>query len=203
MNIEEMIKEGTYSRDYRKYTTEYSLNPAIAFAINILSNPSDKDRVLDPCCGSGSILIERQRIKPCFAYGIDIDPKALDGARENIRAASLCYVDRQNEYKTGCIILKHANILEQKFPEGYFTKIISNLPYGIHTGSKEKNKELYTFLPQACEKWLIKNGQAIFLTQAKKLLKESFKQNPTFELIQEIPLQVRGLTPSIFIYQKK
>ena len=33
-----------------------------------------------------------------------------------------------------------------KFPNNYFTKIISNLPYGIHSGSREKNKELYKFL---------------------------------------------------------
>lgn len=190
MNIDQLITKGTFERYYRKCTLKASLNPAIAYAMNYLAGLDDKDRVLDPCCGVGTLLIERQLLKPCICVGVDIDPKALDGAKQNVEAAGVE------------IELRHGDIKDKKFPEGCFTKIISNLPYGIHTGSREKNIKLYRFLADESIKWLKSGGKAVFITNAKSLLRNSFAFNPSWQLLSEDQVKVRGLNLSIFVYQK-
>lgn len=190
MDITKIIEQGTYPRNYRKCTLPSSINPAVAYAMNILGEISPKDRILDPACGTATILIERQLLNPCLCFGVDIDPRTLECARENIEAAGVN------------IELKHGDIKDQKFPKGYFTKIISNLPYGIHTGSRGKNVGLYKFLADKGADWLKRGGKAIFLTNAKSLLRNTFAHNPSWELISEIPVQVSGLNLSIFIFER-
>lgn len=185
-----MINQGTFERKYRKQTFEASLNPAIAYALNHLAGLDEKDRILDPCCGTGTILIERQLLKPAICVGVDINPKYLDMAKENMKAAGVE------------IELKHGDITTKKFPNNYFTKIISNLPYGIHSGSREKNKELYKFLADKAINWLKVGGKAVFLTNSKSLLRNAFAYNPNWQLIEEIPLISGGLNLSIFVYQR-
>jgi tRNA (guanine6-N2)-methyltransferase len=209
MNINELVKEGTFDRSYRKKTFEASLNPAIAFALNKLAGLDDEDRILDPCCGTATILIERQLLKPAICIGVDINPKYLEMAKENIEAAHLpvtAGTERTPESKdpgqARMTILKHGDITGKKFPDNYFTKIISNLPFGIHSGSREKNKQLYKFLADKAVRWLKPGGTAVFITNAKSLLRDIFAHNPTWELLEEIPLEVSNLKLSIFIFRK-
>lgn len=190
MDIQELIVKGTFPREYRKCTLKYSLSPPIAYAMNLLAELDEKDRVLDPFCGAGTILIERQLLKSCICVGVDIDPRALDCAKQNIEAAKVE------------IELKHGNIMDKKFSEGYFTKIISNLPYGIHVGSREKNIELYRFLADEAIKWLKTGGKAVFITNAKSVLRNAFAFNPSWQLLSENQVKVRGLNLVIFVYQK-
>jgi tRNA (guanine6-N2)-methyltransferase len=194
MDIQGLIQEGTFPREYRKCSQDSSLNPAIAYALNQLAGLDEKDRILDPCCGTGTILIERQLLKPCISVGVDINPKSLACAQENIKAA---FSDNK------IVQLKHGNIIEQKFPNGYFTKIISNLPFGVHSGSRENNIKLYRFLADESHNWLRSDGKAVFFTQAKTLLKKSFEFSGHWDLIDEISLELGGLTPSIFVFQKR
>jgi tRNA (guanine6-N2)-methyltransferase len=236
MNIQDLITQGTFERTYRVCTQTSSLNPAIAYAMNQLAELESKDRVLDPCCGTGTILIERQLLLPCECVGVDIDPRALECARKNTEAyrhpelvegslvsdegAIQGTLNTTNSSKEtditkfvrdssatpqndkSDITLKHADITTLKFQEQYFTKIISNLPYGIHSGSREKNIKLYRFLSDESIKWLRVGGKAVFITQAKTLLRNSFAFNESWELVEEIPLTFGGLDPSIFVYQR-
>ena len=191
MDLNELISQGTFQRDYRVCTTPYSLNPAVAYAMNQLVGLDENDRVLDPCCGTGTILIERQLLKPAECFGVDINPKNLECAKQNIAAANVQ------------ITLKHGDIMDQKFPDQTFTKIISNLPFGIHSGSREKNKQLYRFLADQAINWLAPDGKAIFLTNAKSLLRNSFAFNESWQLEEEIPLKISNLNLAIFIFSKK
>lgn len=190
MDINQLITEGTFDRSYRKVTFPYSINPAIAYAMNQLAGLGEKDRILDPFCGAGTILIERQLLKPCICIGVDIDPRALAAAKLNSEAAGVT------------IEFKHGDIREKNFPDNYFTKIISNLPFGIHSGSREKNIELYRFLADRAIDWLKSGGKAIFITNAKGLLRNSFTFNPNWQLISEDQISVKGLKLSIFILEK-
>ncbi len=158
--------------------------------MNVLSQPGKKDKVLDPFCGSGTILTERQLLKPCICVGVDIDPRALRCAEKNVRAAGVE------------VELRRGDITTKKFPEGYFTKIISNLPYGIHSGSRGKNIRLYQFMADKMVNWLRVSGSAIFVTNAKALLRNTFSHNPSWELVSETPLQISGLNLSVFIFRR-
>ena len=202
MDITKLITEGTFLRDYRKKTTPASVNPALAFAMVRLSTQNESNRILDPCCGSATILIEQQLIQPVICIGVDIDPRQIENAKANIRAAKLDWQDAPQSTSTEKITLLHGDITEKRFPEGYFTKIISNLPYGLHSGSREKNVKLYHFLADISSTWLKKGGKAILLTSSKNLLKNSFDFNKKMKLIAEIEIPEDSLKRAIFIFER-
>lgn len=189
-NIDEIIKEGIYIRNYREHSSEYSLNPAIARALNIIVGIDDKDRILDPFCGTGTILIERQLLNPCLCIGVDISAKMLDYAKQNSKNAEVP------------VDFVHGDILTKKFSANYFTKIISNLPYGIHSGSRAKNLELYKFLADTSIHWLKAGGKAVFITNAKSLLRNTFAYNSNWSQLEEYSIKVRGLTLGVFVFEK-
>ncbi len=193
MDISELIKAGTFPRSYRKNTTPASINPALAYAMNQIAGLDEKDRILDPCCGTGTILIERQLLKPALCIGVDIDPRQLESAKQNEKEAEL----------EGNISLIHGDISEKKFSEGYFTKIISNLPYGLHSGSREKNIKLYHFLADHAPTWLKKGGKMVFLTSSKKLIKNSFEFNKSLTLDLEFEIPDDSLHRAIFVFTHK
>lgn len=203
MNLTKLVSQGTFQRTYRKNTTQASINPALAYAMNQLAGLDENDRILDPCCGTGTILIERLLLKPALCVGVDIDPRQIENAKENITEAKLDWQDSGQAGMTeDKITLLHGSITEKKFPEGFFTKIISNLPYGLHSGSREKNVKLYHFLADISSTWLKKGGKIILLTSSKKLLKNSFDFNRKMKLIEEIEVPNDTLERSIFVYQK-
>jgi tRNA G10 N-methylase Trm11 len=50
----------------------------------LLANLRPTDRVLDPCCGAGTLLIEAARTQPTArCHGLDISPTALTATRAN------------------------------------------------------------------------------------------------------------------------
>lgn len=196
MDIQKTIKEGTFERDWRVCTQPSSLNPSLAYLMNQLAGLDQDDRVLDPCCGTGTILIERQTLLPCNCIGVDIDPRSLECAQRNLKAVTTVIPANAG------IQLKHGDITELKFPDNYFTKIISNLPFGVRSGTREKNKRLYRFLADDSIKWLKPGGKAVFFTQSKSLLRNAFAFNTNWKLIEEYPLEYGGLTPSIFVFEK-
>jgi tRNA (guanine6-N2)-methyltransferase len=203
MNISKFITKGTFPRTYRKNTTQASINPALAFAMNQIAGLDENDKILDPCCGTATILIERLLQKTALCVGVDIDPRQIENAKENIEAAGL---NSQDSGQAGMteekITLLHGDIIEKKFAEGFFTKIISNLPYGLHSGSREKNVKLYHFLADTSSTLLKKGGKAILLTSSKKLLKNSFDFNKKMKLIEEIEIPNDSLKRSIFIFER-
>ena len=78
---------------WRKRDVPAASHPSIAAALAMVADAQDDDVVWDPFVGSGSELIERARRGPARRIlGTDIDPRALEAARENIAAAG--FADR-------------------------------------------------------------------------------------------------------------
>ena len=78
---------------WRQRDVPAASHPSIAAALAIVADNLEDDVVWDPFVGSGSELIERARRGPARRIvGTDIDPRALEAARENIAAAG--FADR-------------------------------------------------------------------------------------------------------------
>ena len=113
-----------HNRDYRKYIHPSSLRPTIAYALVKLSRARDKELILDPMCGGGTILIEATLTFPHLkAFGMDINQVFVKGAFKNVSAAGV----------KGRVILKvgDARILDKEFPNVEFDRIITDPQYGI------------------------------------------------------------------------
>ncbi len=77
---------------YRKNALPVSIYPATAAALVRLARPYLKEdaRVLDPFCGVGTMLIEREYLVPAGErHGVDIYGEAVEMARENAAAAGV------------------------------------------------------------------------------------------------------------------
>lgn len=78
--------------NYRKQTIAVSLKPYLAALMAELGSEYFKENasVLDPFCGCGTMLIERNIFKPVrIMYGVDIFGGAIKAAAENISAAGI------------------------------------------------------------------------------------------------------------------
>lgn len=67
-----------------------SIHPSLAAMLVSLAKPYLKEnaQILDPFCGVGTMLIERDIAQPAREkYGIDIFGPAIEGARENASLA--------------------------------------------------------------------------------------------------------------------
>ncbi|MDL2220206.1 methyltransferase [Eubacteriales bacterium OttesenSCG-928-N14] len=177
--------------DYRLSSVPASIHPAAAAAtLQLVAARMQRDaRILDPFCGSGTMLIERAKL--CgyrMLEGVDINRKATDIATANGRAADV----QLHAYHRDIVgfVAKHP-----------YQEIISNMPFGNRVGNHDSNVKLYqnffTQLPQM----LAQDGFALLITNEKQLLKDCIAANSTLRLISETPFSSGGLSPSAFVVE--
>ena len=144
--------------------------------------------VLDPCCGSGTMLIERAMYDTTGQLmGIDISRRAARIAEDNAEAAGL----------EARFIVKDCTQFKAKTR---FDEIISNLPFGNRVGDHETNVHLYDELFRHLPLWLKKDGICIFYTMEKKLIRQIIvKHKDRLDLLLEQTTEAGGLDPGIYI----
>lgn len=159
---------------YRKNAVSSSIHPSTAAMLVRLAKPYLKEnaQILDPCCGVGTMLIERD-ICVCARekYGIDIFGDAIEMARENAALAG---------EKINFI---HKNYFD--FTHGYlFDEIITNLP----TRGKKSKQEMDEFYAEFFEKSkhiLTEDGKMILYCNESGFVKKQLRLNPCYKLLQE------------------
>jgi precorrin-6B methylase 2 len=100
--------------DGRDVERSGALRPAVAaMMVSLAGEPGDT--LLDPCCGSGTVLREAATVGWSRVRGGDIDPEAVDIARRN---ASSAQVDQWD--------VRHLDL-----PTASVSAVVSNLPFGL------------------------------------------------------------------------
>jgi 23S rRNA G2445 N2-methylase RlmL len=170
------------------------MNPAVAAAVLHFAQEhlSVNARVIDPCCGSGTFLIERGLLSPCASLtGVDIAHHAIDIARENTALSGV------NAKYTVNDILR----FECHRP---YDELISNLPFGNRVGDHSSCEKLYKGLLDKLPQLVKKGGTAILYTMEFTLLKRLIRERSAFlELVSQARTEAGGLTPMIFILKVK
>ncbi len=178
---------------YRKESVPASMNPAVAAAVLRFAGDRFKvgARVIDPCCGSGTLLIERAKLSPCQSLtGVDIAHKAIDIARKNTEAAGV------NAKYTVNDILR----FECHRP---YDELICNLPFGNRVGTHSSCEKLYRGLVDKLPELVKKGGVAVLYTMEFTLLKNVIRESPHVTLLKQQRTEAGGLTPMIFILEVK
>ncbi|MCI9532290.1 MAG: methyltransferase [Lachnospiraceae bacterium] len=178
---------------YRKCTIAASIKPEQAALAARLSRPYMKEgaQVLDPFCGVGTMLIERDRLCPAgYLYGLDIFGPAIDGAKENARLAGkgIYYIHR--DFFT--------------FQHDYlFDEIITNMPGRGQGGrGKEGQDLLYSRFFEKAGSLLKGKGKVIMYSDEKNFVKKQLRIRPEFTLLQEYAMDEKGIY-HLFIIEKK
>ncbi|GIG89489.1 methyltransferase domain-containing protein [Plantactinospora endophytica] len=72
-----------HRRAYRRMSRPGSLHPPVAAALVRLAGPRDRDLLLDPCCGAGTIPMEAASGRTLSIVGSDIDRRVVAIAADN------------------------------------------------------------------------------------------------------------------------
>lgn len=166
------FKENRFS--YRKYTVASSIRPQQAALIVRLAKPymQEDAQVLDPFCGVGTMLIERERVCPAkVMYGVDIFGEAIAKAKENTKLAGreVYYINR--------------DFFE--FTHKYtFDEIITDMP---ERGKKSKSEQdaLYAAFFEKASEVLAAHGQIIMYSNEMNFVKKQLRLQKEFTLLRE------------------
>lgn len=178
----------------RPYSQPISIPPRETRCWVNLSQVRDGEKLLDPFCGTGGILIEAGLID-CELYGSDIDEEMVTGTRMN-----LDYYGLEG-------MLKQCRI--QELDEEWdlkFDAIVTDPPYGRSSkvGGEEVEK-LYRESLQEMEK-VLRDGKKCVLGAPKKLGLEKILTDidARFELQEKFEEKVHGdLKREVFVLEKR
>ncbi len=175
-----LVKLYTFEKErfsYRRHTIAASIKPEHAALVARLAKPYmvERAQILDPFCGVGTMLIERDRLCPAkMMYGIDIFGEAIAKAKENTRLAhkEIYYINRDFF----------------RFQHNYlFDEIITNMPDRGRKSQEEQNKFYQAFFEKAAE--LLKDKGKIFLyCNEKNYVKKQLRLHKEFSLLQEFSM---------------
>jgi tRNA (guanine6-N2)-methyltransferase len=171
-------------RSYKQEHVPGSLKPAVAAALVALANVTSNTRILDPCCGAGTFLIEA-RSRGATTLGGDIDQQAVTAARLN---AAQAIID---------VHIQRWDARALPISDRSVDCIISNLPWGRAVSAEGSLQILYQEIIEEIERVLATGGQTVLLTNLPDLVQ--FKR---LKCEQKIEISLFGQTPTIMVWSE-
>ena len=204
--IDNRIFFGTVYKDeeetprYRKqFQVRSSVRAHIAAAmLNISGFAKQPGVLLDPCCGSGTILLEAAAENPGVRlYGVDVDPKCASGAQRNLQS--------QAKAGTGSRTYQgDARKLTELFPADSIHYLVTNPPFGIRTGKKINFYWFYRELLQGADRILTPEGRiAILIGRQRGIFNRAVEEDGRFKVIQLRVIEASGLFPALYILKRR
>lgn len=163
---------------YRKNSVAASIKPAQAALFMELARPWLKEgaRVLDPFCGVGTMLLERNYLAHGDTlYGVDQYGPAITGARENAGIAGVPahFVNR--------------NFLD--FTHEYqFDEIVTNFPVKGGNFTGHQLEFLYGKFFEKAETLLKPEGFVLLYSHDRTFVKRQLREHKTMKLLKEWPI---------------
>jgi putative N6-adenine-specific DNA methylase/tRNA (guanine6-N2)-methyltransferase len=186
-------------RRYSKmYQPKVTLNPTVAYAmLQFLKTHPISNHLLDPFCGSGTILLEAATTLPNWKiYGSDYNAETLAGTEKNIITEQL----------SDKITLKSvdARALNQAYPAHFFTAIVTNPPYGIRMGKNMNFYHFYRLFLAGATQILKPQGRIIMLVGKKSgEFKRALRQYPEFQLLEFRLIKTGNFYPHLAVLEKQ
>lgn len=178
---------------WRRGTIPASIHPATAAALARYASKLVNGRVsvLDPFCGSGSLLFSAERAMPCRSLlGVDQSGKAVEIARTNAKAGG-------SKARFVC-----RDILRFTAHEGA-DLVLSNMPFGNRVGSHRGNEALYAAFVRKLPHLLSDGGAAVLYTAEGKLLEKLVRADARLTLTESFRTEAGGLAPWVFVIRKR
>lgn len=166
---------------YRKHTLATSINPITAATIMELARPYLKEnaQVLDPFCGTGTMLLERNFALPAHPlYGIDLYGQAIEFGRENAKRART--------------VINFVNRDFQQFTHEYlFDEIITNMPAVSGNQNAMCVEELYELLMTKGATHIKKGGIAVIYSQDPEIATAVMKRHTEWKRLETFQIYQR------------
>jgi 23S rRNA G2445 N2-methylase RlmL len=170
-----------HRRDYRVSSTPGALHPPVAYAMSMLSGAYPRCNILDPCCGSGTLLVEAARMSPdAIAIGSDIDRSVLLVAASNGANARCRWIQ--------------ADLGRLPYRDGFANCVLANLPWGRNVQAKGAIQGNLSLAVDEAMRVLAPGGNVVLLSPSR----QPFTSNRAV-LLWSIPIRLSGLWAHIQI----
>jgi tRNA (guanine6-N2)-methyltransferase len=175
-------KTPLYDRSYQRVHLPGALKPSVAAALVELAQITSTTTVLDPCCGSGTILIEAA-LQGANASGGDSNPTAVAAAQANVAAAGVT------------VPIFHWDAASLPLANASIDRVITNLPWGRQVSVETALPVLYRRLFTQMRRVLAPAGRLVILTSAPELL------DPLdLSYVERIKISLFGQRPTILVF---
>ncbi|MEG0500722.1 MAG: methyltransferase [Cellulosilyticaceae bacterium] len=178
---------------YRKNAVSASIHPVNAALIAELTKDYLKEDadVLDPFCGVGTMLIERNKLVPAkVMYGVDIFGEAIDGAIENVD------LDNTDIY----FINKDFFDFTHKY---LFDEIFTNMPTRMGRKTEDEIEVLYERFFEKASDLLKDKATLIMYTRNKELVHSSIRNRKQYTVVKEYEISRKEAAYVCIVQVKK
>ncbi len=169
-----------------------ALRPSIAAAMVYLSRPADDDVVLDPMCGTGTLLLER---------AVSGRYERLLGGDNDAVAVAATLANFGPRHQPRDIVRWDARSLP--LADGLATVLLCNLPWGRQVGEKAAMPELYAALVPEFARAVRPGGRLVLLTSEWDVLKDALRRSPALRLERTLGnVEVLGRRADLFVLSR-
>jgi 23S rRNA G2445 N2-methylase RlmL len=163
-----------------------ALRPTVAAAMVSLAGEPSSLPLLDPFCGSGTILVEGVAAG-WSVIGADTDPEAVRVAQANTAGAEVFVGD--------------ARQLDRLADRGV-QAVVTNLPFGKQFKIESSLAVWYSAILQSMARVTAPRGRIILLVPRSDALERSISRNHDLVLRHSIPMRLLGTPTTIWSLQK-
>lgn len=172
-----------HERSYKVKHLPGSLKPPVAAAMLRLAQLEAGQRLLDPFCGAGTILIEASQLG-ALTRGGDDDPIALEAARSNAQVAGVA------------LALEQWDARNLPLAEHSMDCIVSNLPWGRQVAVDSALTMLYQQAVSEMQRVLVPGGRLVLLTSLPELV-----QIPELACTHQHEISLFGQIATIMVFK--
>lgn len=184
-------------RYLRRYNPGASLKANVAYALlHMAGIRAGRGPLLDPFCGSGTILLEAANLRPGLEIeGSDLNPDAIAGTRVNLADAGL----------TGRVGLRccDARHLAGEYPAGHFGAIVTNPPFGIRIGRHIDFRNLYRQFFQQAATVLKPGGRLVLIVWKRGVVDRLNREQGLFVQRHVRVVETGGIFPRTYILDRR
>jgi 23S rRNA G2445 N2-methylase RlmL len=177
---------------YRVSDVGASINPVAGACLARLVRRSDSSVVVDPTCGSGTLLIERALLdERAMLAGTDISPTAIRAATGNVIAAGLA----------ARIAVRQGDGGDAAAWPDRCDEVLANLPFGVRT--EDRNLDgLYRRIVGNVARTLTPGGRALLYTTHAKTITALLRRTTKLKVIEERKVESGGLQIGLWIVER-
>jgi len=190
----QLTQKSLSKRYKRRFQPRVALKASVAYAMLHFARikKGEDRRLLDPFCGSGTILFEAAQTSPQLSiYGCDIDHRVIDCARGNAEDVELT---ERIDLRQG-----DARELDKAFPDKRFAYVVTNPPYGVRFGQHLNFERFYTRILQQIWHILEPGGRLVLIAWKRRQFMRALKLTGLFHKDFERPVETGDLHPCIYV----
>jgi len=186
------------ARPWRVCDMPGALNATVAHVMVSLAQPHPNESFVNLACGSGTLIVERLELGPAESVvGYDIEPRALECARANLKASR-----HDSEVR-----LFLGDAAQLPLPRASVDTLVADLPYAMHVGTGNANAKLYPGLLTEAARVACPGARFILVTTQRRLMMDVLAQlRDQWECLSTIPLKISYqhgyIRPTIYLLSK-